>query len=200
MTPPAPNDVTTLLRAWSEGDHAALDELMPLVQQELHRLAHHYMSREGLGHLLQTTALVNEAYLRLVDASQVSWQNRAHFFAIAARLMRRILVDFARSHRRQKRGGGTPAAALEEGLRVSPEPSTDLVALDDSLKALAVLDPRKSQVVELRFFGGLSVEETAEVLKVSPETVIRDWKLTKAWLLRAMDHGAPHEARPVEAD
>jgi len=194
MPPPSAHDVTGLLRAWSEGDHTALDKLMPLVYDELHRLAHHYMSCEKPGHLLQTTALLNEAYLRLIDASQVSWQNRAHFFAISAQLMRRILVEFARSRQRHKRGAGIAPTSLEEGLMVSPEPSVDLVALDEALKALAAINPRQSQVVELRFFGGLSVEETTEVLKVSPETVMRDWKLTKAWLLRAMDDEKRHEA------
>ena len=194
MTLPSAHDVTGLLRAWSEGDHTALDKLMPLVYDELHRLAHHYMSCEKPGHLLQTTALLNEAYLRLIDASQVSWQNRAHFFAISAQLMRRILVEFARSRQRQKRGAGIAPTCLDEGLMVCAEPSVDLVALDEALKALAAINPRQSQVVELRFFGGLSVEETTEVLKVSPETVMRDWKLTKAWLLRAMDDEKRHEA------
>jgi len=157
------------------------------------------MARERPGHLLQTTALVNEAYLRLIGAGQVSWQNRAHFFAISAQLMRRILVEFARSRQRKKRGAGIAPASLDEALMVSPETSADLVALDDALKALATIDPRQSQVVELRFFGGLSVEETAEVLKVSPETVMRDWKLSKAWLLRAMNGEKHHEAGTVAA-
>ena len=187
MSRPSPHDVTELLRAWSSGDADALEKLVPLVYDELHRLAQHYMARERPGHILQTTALVNEAYLRLIDASGVSWHNRAHFFAIAAQLMRRILVQFARSRGRRKRGGRIDPTSLDEALTVSPEPSADLVALDDALNALAAIDPRQSQIVELRFFGGLSVEETAEVLKVSPETVMRDWKLTKAWLLRAMN-------------
>ena len=192
MALPPSHDVTGLLRAWSEGDDAALDKLMPLVYDELHRLAHHYMSSEGAGHLLQTTALVNEAYLRLIDVRLVSWQNRTHFFAISAKLMRRILVEFARSRQRLKRGAGITAASLDEALTVSPEPSADLVALDEALNSLAAINPRQSHIVELRFFGGLNVEETAEVLKVSPDTVIRDWKLTKAWLLREMnsDSGA----------
>ena len=199
MALPSAHDVTGLLRAWSEGDHTALEKLMPLVYDELHRLAHHYMSCEKPGHLLQTTALLNEAYLRLIDASQVGWQNRAHFFAISAQLMRRILVEFARSRQRLKRGAGIAPTCLNEGLMVSVEPSVDLVGLDEALKALAAINPRQSQVVELRFFGGLSVEETAEVLKVSPETVMRDWKLTKAWLLRAMDDEKRHEAGTMES-
>ena len=185
MTPPTREDVTQLLRAWSDGDQEALEKLMPLVYDELRRLARHYMRRERPGHILQTSALVNEAYLRLIDASQVSWQNRAHFFAISAELMRRILVDFARAQQSQKRGAGVPAVSLDEQLDVS-EQRLDLAALDDALKALAALDPRKSRIVELRFFGGLSAEETAEVLKVSPETVKRDWKLAKVWLLREL--------------
>jgi len=185
MASPAPHEVTQLLRAWSEGQQEALEKLAPLVYDELHRLARHHMSRERPDHILQTSALVNEAYLRLVDASQVNWQNRAHFFAISAGLMRRILVDFARAHQRHKRGAGVPALSLDEELDVSEE-RLDLAALDDALEALAALDPRKSCVVELRFFLGLSVEEAAEVLKVSPETVKRDWKLAKVWLLREM--------------
>jgi len=187
MTRPSPHDVTQLLQAWSSGDQGALEKIVPLVYDQLHQLARHYMAGERRCHVLQTTALVNEAYVRLIDASKVSWRNRAHFFAISAQLMRRILVEFARSRRRQKRGGGIGPTSLDEALIVSPEPSADLLALDDALKDLAAIDPRQSQVVELRFFGGLSVEETAEVLKVSPETVMRDWKLAKAWLLRAMN-------------
>jgi RNA polymerase sigma factor (TIGR02999 family) len=164
---------------------------MPLVCGELHRLAHHYMSCEGENQLLQTTALVNEAYLRLIDASRVRWQNRAHFFAISAQFMRRILVDHARSRQRRKRGSGVAPCPLDEALTVSCESSTDLVALDEALDALAAFSPRQSQMVELRFFGGLTVEETAEVLQVSPETVQRDWRLSKSWLLRAMDPGNP---------
>jgi RNA polymerase sigma factor (TIGR02999 family) len=199
MALPSAHEVTDLLRAWSDGDHTALEKLMPLVYDELHRLAHHYMSCEKPGHLLQTTALVNEAYLRLIDASQVSWQNRAHFFAISARLMRRILVEFARSRQRQKRGAGIAPTCLDEGLMVSAEPGVDIVSLDEALNALAAINPRQSQVVELRFFGGLSVEQTAEILKVSPDTVTRDWKLTKAWLLRAMDGEKLDEAGTMES-
>ena len=183
---PSGVDVTQLLRAWGQGDEGALGRLIPVVQQELHRRAHHYMSREKPDHTLQTTALVNEVYLRLVDIARVSWQDRAHFFAIAARMMRRILTDFARSRHYQKRGGAALHVSFEEALAVSPEKDAEIVAVDEALSALAAVDARKSQVVELRFFGGLSVEETAEVLKVSPETVKRDWRFAKAWLHRAL--------------
>jgi RNA polymerase sigma factor (TIGR02999 family) len=186
MTTPSPKEVTQLLLAWSQGDRSALDQLIPLVHEELHRLAHRYMGHERPGHTLQTTALVNEAYLRLIDASQVRWQNRAHFFAVSAQLMRRILVDFARAHRNLKRGGDARRVTLDETLLAPQEPDADLVALDDALTALAAIDPRQAQAVELRFFAGLSVEETAEILKVSPETVHRDWRVAKAWLLREL--------------
>ncbi|MGH9351583.1 MAG: sigma-70 family RNA polymerase sigma factor [Terriglobia bacterium] len=186
MTEIPAHEVTQLLQAWSEGDERALDKLMPLVYNELHRLAQRYMAGERAGHTLQTTALVNEAYLRLVDVQQVSWQNRAHFLGVSAQLMRRILVDFARARHSLKRGGEAPPVALDEALVVSPERGTDLVALDDALNALAAIDLRRSRVVELRFFGGLSVKETAEVLKVSAETVMHDWKLAKVWLLREL--------------
>jgi RNA polymerase sigma factor (TIGR02999 family) len=176
--------VTELLVAWSGGDASALEQLVPLVHAELQRLARRQMRRERDGHTLQTTALVNEAYLRLVDLSRIRWQDRAHFFAMSARLMRRILVDHARSRRYIKRGGGAGRVPFDEGLTVSMEPAADLVALDDALQALARVDARKGHVVELRYFGGLSVEETAEALHVSPETVMRDWRLAKAWLLR----------------
>ena len=178
--------VTRLLHAWSQGKDAALEELLPLVHQELRRLARRYMFGERPGHTLQTTGLVNEAYLRLVNSRKVNWQNRAHFFAISAQLMRRILVDYARTRGYQKRGGGVPKITLDEALMGPHERGRDIVALDDALNALADVDPRKSKVVELRFFGGLSVEETAEVLKVSPDTVMRDWRLAKAWLAREM--------------
>ena len=184
---PAPHEITQLLKDWGDGDQTALDKLMPLVYDELHRLAHHHMRREKPGHMLQTSALVNEAYLRLIDASQVDWQNRAHFFGIAAQLMRRILVDHARKLRYQKRGGDAHQVSLDEALVVSEERAADVVALDDALKGLAEIDQRKGQIVELRFFGGLSIEETAEVLKVSPGTVMRDWTLAKAWLRRAVE-------------
>jgi RNA polymerase sigma factor (TIGR02999 family) len=179
-------EVTRLLKAWGQGDDGALGRLIPLVQQELHRLAHRYMSREKPDHTLQTTALVNEVYLRLVDIAQVSWQDRAHFFAIAARMMRRILTDFARSRNYQKRGGTVFHVSFDEALAVSKERDSEIMALDEALVSLAAVDARKSQVVELRFFGGLSVEETAEVLKVSPETVKRDWRFAKSWLHRVL--------------
>lgn len=183
---PSPHEITQLLRAWSSGDEAALQRLTPLVHEELHRIARRYMRREGRGHILQTTALVNEAYLRLVDWKHVEWQNRAHFFAVSAQIMRRILVDFARNRHYLKRGGGAIQVSLPEAATVPSEQGTDLVALDEALNALAVVDDRKSRVVEMRFFGGLTVAETAEVLKVSPETVIRDWNLAKVWLMREL--------------
>lgn len=178
------HDVTRLLARWQDGDEAALQELVPIVHEELRRLARRQMAGERPGHTLQPTALVNEAYLRLVDIKQMQWQNRAHFFAMGARLMRRILVDFARSRGYQKRGGGAKQVSFTEALEVAEGQPTDVVALNDALEALADVDERKSRVVELRFFGGLSVEETAEVLNVSRETVKRDWKFAKMWLLR----------------
>ena len=190
MTTPAPKEVTQLLLAWSEGDQASLEKLIPLVYAELHRLAKRYMGRERAGHTLQTTALVNEAWLRLVDAQQVRWQNRAHFFAVSAQLMRRILVSAARARQAHKRGGEAQPVALDEALTIAAERAAELVALDDALTALQALDPRRSQVVELRYFGGLSVEETAEVLQVSPETVMREWKRAKAWLYSALNKGS----------
>ena len=183
---PSPHGVTELLLAWGQGDQSALDKLVPLVYDELYRLAKRYMARERTGHTLQTTALVNEAYLRLVDLKSVRWQNRAHFFAISAQVMRRILVDFARSRNYQKRGGGARLVSFDEALNISQQQDADLIALDDALNTLASVDERKSKVVELRFFGGLSVEETAHVLKVSEDTVMRDWKMAKVWLLREM--------------
>ena len=171
---------------WRNGDQGALEQLIPLVHDELRRVARRHMAHERVGHTLQATALVNEAYVRLIDIKQVNWQDRAHFFAMSSRLMRRVLVDFARSKGYQKRGGGAQKVSLDEALIVSSEPGADLVALDDALVALAAFDGRKAQVVEMRFFGGLSVEETAEALKVSVDTVMRDWKLAKAWLLREL--------------
>lgn len=188
MTKPSSQEVTELLLAWNGGDADALDKLMPLVYDELHRLAHRYLSGERAGHMLQTTALVNEAYLRLIDASRVQWQNRAHFFAVSAQLMRRVLVDFARARQYQKRGGGAQQVSLEEALVVSVDRGDELIALDDALTTLATADERASQVVELRFFGGLSIEETAEVLGISPETVKRDWSWAKVWLLRELSN------------
>jgi len=191
MSAQPPQDITLLLQAWCRGDQAALDRLIPLVYDELHRLAHHYMLRESGGHPLQTTALVNEAYLRLIDASQVQWQNRAHFFAISAKLMRRILVDIGRSRRYKKRRHKTAGVQvdLDQGQIPQAQPAADVVALDDALEDLAAFEPRGARVVELRFFGGLTVEETAEVLKVSAKTVKRDWALARAWLLEAMSPG-----------
>jgi len=183
-----PGAVTGWLIAWSGGDDSALQHLMPVVHAELRRLARREMRRERPGHTLQTTALVNEAYMRLVDLGGVSWNDRAHFFAMSARLMRRILVDHARSRLYLKRGGGAKVVSLDDGLAVANDPrSPNLVALDDALEALAKLDERKSQVVELRFFGGLSVEDTAAALHVSPSTVLRDWRLAKSWLLKELD-------------
>ena len=194
MPTPASHEVTQLLLAWSGGDPTALERLIPLVYDELHRLAQHYMRSERTGHALQTTALVNEVYLRLIDASQVEWQSRAHFFAISARLMRQILVDFARKHRYQKRGGGAHEVSLDEALVIGHEQDEDLVALDEALSALAKMDVRKSQVVEMRFFGGLTEEEIAAALNVSPETVRRDWRLAKSWLLRRLCEEGSDEA------
>jgi RNA polymerase sigma factor (TIGR02999 family) len=184
-----PPPVTELLRAWSGGDTAALGELIPLVETELRRLARIYMARERLGHTLQTTALVNEAFLRLIDARQVNWQGRAHFLGIAARLMRRVLVDHARSRGVQKRGGGGYRVPLDDGIAASPEPDVNLLALDRALESLASVDQRKSRVIEMRFFGGMTVEETAEALGVSTDTVKRDWRLAKLWLLRELESG-----------
>jgi RNA polymerase sigma factor (TIGR02999 family) len=195
MDLPSSHEVTSLLKAWSSGDEQALERLTPLVYRQLHQVARRYMAGERSGHTLQTTALVNEVYLRLVDCGRVNWQDRAHFFAMSAQLMRRILIDFARSRDYLKRGGAIPHISLEEAPSVCEEPDVNLVALDDALKALAAVDERKSKVVELKFFGGLNVEETAEVLRVSSDTVMRDWKLAKIWLLRELSRGrGSHEA------
>jgi RNA polymerase sigma factor (TIGR02999 family) len=188
-SPPPADEVTALLDAWSDGDRSALDRLLPLVHEELHRLAHRSLQREREGHTLQTTALVNEAYLRLVDQRRARWQNRSHFFAIAAQLMRRILIDHARRIAYAKRGGGAPRVSLDEACIVADERAAELVALDDALQSLARVDERKSRVVELRYFGGLSVEETAEVLSVHPDTVTRDWRRARAFLRREMESG-----------
>ena len=184
----SPHEVTQLLLDWSSGNQAALDRLMPLVDRELNRLAHHYMRRENPGHTLQTTALVNEAYLKLIDQKNVQWKNRAHFFALAAQLMRRILVDHARSRKYAKRGGGAHKVSLDEAMIGSPQRGQDLIALDEALSRLAAIDPRKGKVVELRFFGGLSVEETAEALQISPVTVMREWSMAKAWLYNSLNN------------
>jgi RNA polymerase sigma-70 factor (ECF subfamily) len=193
MTAPSPQSVTQLLKAWGDGEQEALDQLISLVYAELHRLAHRYMRRERSGHTLQPTALVHEVYERLVDLRNVSWQNRAHFFGVSAHLMRRILVDYARSRRYTKREGQWRQVPLNEAVALFPDRQTDIVALDDALRALADIDPRKSRVVELRFFGGLSIKEVAEVLNISEESVQRDWRLAKVWLLRELSHGTSHE-------
>lgn len=193
----AVGDISTLLRAWSGGDQSALEKLTPIVYEELRRLARRYMKYERPGHSLQATALVNEAYMRLVDYRRMEWQNRAHFFAVSAQLMRRILVEHARRHN-LKRGGDVQHVALEDAAVVGAGRAIDLVALDDAMNTLARLDPRKVQVVEMRFFGGLSVDETAEVLKVSPVTVMRDWSTAKAWLYRELSGGKGDEFQSME--
>lgn len=187
---PTPAEVSQLLRDWSNGDKTAFDKLMPLVYAELRRMARRYMDRRQVAHTLQTTALIHEAYLRLVDQQEVHWQNRAHFFAVAATAMRHILVDHARTRQAAKRGGGIQQVTLDEAAIVSVEQAAELVALDDALQSLAAFDPRKSRVVELKYFGGLTVEETAEALQVSPETVARDWRLARTWLLRELSNTA----------
>ena len=194
MQPHSQNEITRLLTAWTDGDQSALEKLVPLVESELHRLAHHYMRRERPGHTLQTSALVNEAYIRLIDWKNVRWQNRAHFFAVSAQLMRRILVDFARERNYLKRGGGALQVSLAEAKSLQLERNDDLVALDEALSALSRFDERKGRVVELRFFGGLSVNEVAEVLKVSEETVMRDWRIAKVWLLRELGQESAGES------
>jgi RNA polymerase sigma factor (TIGR02999 family) len=194
MTEPSPGQATRLLIDWSGGDTAALQKLTPLIYDELHRLAHRFLRRERGGHTLQPTALVNEAYLRLVDQRDLRWQNRAHFFAIAAQLMRRILIDYARRRQYAKRGGGAPHVSLDEAAVLSEERAADLIALDDALDSLASIDPQQSRVVELRFFGGLTVEETAEVLKLSHDMVKREWSTAKAWLYREMSSGGPRDS------
>lgn len=188
MAPPT-HEVTQLLLAWGDGDRAALDRLLPLVYAELRRLAGHYLAGERRGHTLQATALVNEAYLRLIDSGARQWQNRAHFVGVAAQMMRQILVDHARARGSLKRGGGALQVTFDEGAIIAHGRAAEIVALDDALTALAEVDERKSRVVELRFFGGLSIEETAEALRVSPGTVMRDWTLAKAWLRREMKRG-----------
>jgi RNA polymerase sigma-70 factor, ECF subfamily len=193
MTLPSPKEVTRLLVDWGDGDKAALDELIPLVYDELRRLAARYMRRESQGHTLQTSALVNEAYLRLIDQKSVQWQNRAHFFGVAAQLMRRILVDHARSRLRAKRGGGAQMVSLAEQAVMSKEVA-EVIVIDEALKGLAEMDPRKSQIVEMKFFGGLTNEEVAEVLKVTSRTVEREWRKAKAWLNRAISKGETNEA------
>lgn len=184
------HEITQLLAEWSDGNQAALDELYPLVYEELHRLARRYMSRERKGHTLQTTALINEAYVRLVDQRNVQWANRSHFFAISAQIMRRILIDHARRHGYAKRGGGARQVSLDETATVIQDNLSEFLRLDEALKSLAQLDPRRSQVVELRYFGGLNNEEIADVLKISENTVIRDWNMARAWLYRQLSGSA----------
>ena len=191
MSIPSTHEITQLLVAWNQGDAAALEQLTPLVHTELHRLAKRYMAGERQGHILQTTALVNEAFLRLIDWQNVEWQNRAHFFGLAAQIMRRILVDFARAQHREKRGGAPLMVSLSEAANLAQGQCAVLVALDDALKTLEKLDPRQARVVELRFFAGLSLEETAEALKVSLSTVRRDWSLAEAWLFRELNRKEP---------
>ena len=188
-----PSEVTQLLIDWSKGDRAALDQLIPIVESELRRLARRLLSKEKPGHTLQTSALINEAYLRLVDQKNVQWQNRAHFFAVSAQIMRHILIDHARSHRYAKRGAGARKVDLDEAALLPDRRAAELIALDDALRELATVDPRKSKVVELRFFGGLSIEEAAEVMKISSGTVQREWRAARAWLHRAISNKEPVE-------
>lgn len=194
MTKPAPEEMSQLLRDWSNGDHEALDKLMPVVYQELHRLAHHYMRNERAGHTLQTTALVNEAYMRLADYKRMRWQNRAHFFAVAAQVMRRILVENARSRNYAKRGGGAQQVELEDTAVISAGRAAEVIAVEEALTGLESWDSRKGRIVELRFFGGLTIEETAAVMKLSPTTVQREWRSAKAWLYRAINEGGRPES------
>lgn len=194
MQAPSTHEITQLLVAWNNGDQMALEHLTPLVHKELHRIARRHMARERAGHILQTTALVNEAYIRLIDWKNVHWQNRAHFFGLAAQVMRHILVDFARARAREKRGGAGVQVSLSEADKMGKQQSADLVALDDALKSLEKLNARQARVVELRFFGGLSLEETAEALKVSVETVKRDWNRAEAWLYRELSKGRRDDA------
>jgi RNA polymerase sigma-70 factor, ECF subfamily len=194
----AEGDISVLLRAWSGGDQSALERLTPIVYDQLHRLARHYMKDERPDHSLQATALLNEAYLRLIDCNRLQWQNRAHFFAVSAQIMRRILVDYARRHN-LKRGRDFKQVSLDDAAVVAVDQSTDLVALDDAMNALSRIDPRKVQVVEMRFFGGLSVDETAEVLKVSSITVMRDWSTAKAWLYRELTGAGTDGSSTLEA-
>lgn len=194
MSGPNPSEITQLLHAWRSGDQLALERLTEVVYNELHRMAQRYMAREKGDHTLQTTALIGEVYVRLIKANEVEWQDRAHFFAVCAQMMRRILTDFARAHGYQKRGAGAPHIPLNEVMVVSAQPPLDLVALEQALTRLGETDMRKSKVIELRFFGGLTIEQTAEVLQISPETVMRDWSVARAWLLRELDGSASHGA------
>jgi RNA polymerase sigma factor (TIGR02999 family) len=200
MTNSSALDVPQLLTAWSNGDREALNQLMPLVYDELHQMAHRYLRRERVDHTLQTTALVNEAYLKMVGQKELHWQSRAHFFAVASNIMRQILVDYARTQNRARRGGHTQQVPLDEALIVSNGRAAELLLLDDALKSLAKFDARKSRIAELRYFGGLSVEETALVLQVSAVTVMREWRVTKAWLLQEMSKGGPDAAGTLATD
>jgi RNA polymerase sigma factor (TIGR02999 family) len=194
------HDITGLLQAWRLGDASARELLIPLLQRELHRIARHHMAAQRPGHTLQTTALVNEAYLRLIDAKRVDWHDRSHFLAACSQIMRHILVDHARARKTTKRGGGIAALALERACVVAPEPNTDLVALDEALDELAKHEPRRVKVVEMRFFGGLSVEETAAALGISEESVLRDWRFARVWLARELRHGDGHGQRALAQD
>lgn len=200
MTTPSAPDIPQLLTAWSNGDVDALNQLMPLVYDELHQMAHRYLRRERVDHTLQTTALVNEAYLKMVGQRELQWQNRAHFFAVAANVMRQILVDYARAQHRIRRGGAAQQVSLDEALLVSNGRAAELLLLDDALHSLAKFDARKSRIAELRYFGGLSVEETAAVLQISAVTVMREWRVTKAWLLQEMSKGGPDAAGTLATD
>ena len=200
MTAPSPEEVTRLLIEWNNGNKEALDKLMPVVYEELRRLAHHYMRHERPGQTLQTTALVNEAYIRLADYKKMGWQGRAHFFAVAAQVMRRILVERARKHHSAKRGGDPQQVSLDEAATVSRQRLEEVMAVENALTSLEALDPRRGRIVELRFYGGLSVEETAEVLGISAPTVKREWRAAKAWLHRAVSEGIGDEARALQAD
>jgi RNA polymerase sigma-70 factor (ECF subfamily) len=200
MTGPSSKAVTQLLLAWRQGDQVALERLLPMVYQELRRLARRYMAGQRPGHTLQASALVNEAYLRLIDCQLVNWQDRAHFFAVSAQMMRRVLVESARSRNYQKRGGGAQKVSFDEALVVSPERGQDLIALDTALQSFSASYPRQSRVVELRFFGGLTVEETAQVLQVSSITVMRDWQLAKSWLVRELKKGDKYAGRTLGAN
>jgi len=190
----SPNEITEQLIAWSKGDDAALEQLIPAVYQELRRMADHYLRGEDSGHSLQPTALVHEAYLRLIDQTKVEWQNRAHFFGVAAQMMRRILIDHAKAKHRVKRGGTAVKVMLDENVNFTQERASELLALDDALQSLARMDERKSRIVELRYFGGLTVEETAQVLGISDKTVMRDWNLAKAWLYRELTSNSANES------
>lgn len=197
MPTPSPQEVTQLLADWGKGDRSALDKLLPLVHSELRRIAQRQMSQERPGHTLQATALVNEAYLKLAGQQEFNWQNRAHFFAVCAQVMRHILIDHARAHAREKRGGGAVKVSLNDALVVAADQADHFIALDDALRELERLDPQKGKIVELRYFGGLSIEEAAEVLNISPRTVRREWQRAKAWLYRMMTEGIEDETRPL---